>query len=149
VFAITPTAMQETNNTIFIHELYRAAFDNVKHYIYQQIEEMIEEYEAQPVLTIILNIAVNILLPTLYIYTVANELDKWKSATLLLLGMIYGLFKIGMLSLKFFRSLLDLVVEWRKQKVRIEGIHYIYAIVFLCLVLLILSVILIYISFTK
>lgn len=135
--------MQSQIITFSATELYKAAYRRFKEVLNEQLDDFIDYHERQPVYLLILKI----LIPSLYIIAVANDIDKWRSAVLVLMAFLYGMFKVGMLSLKFFKELLDVLIAYKEKKVKIEGIQYIYIIIFLSVVLICLIVTLIFIIY--
>lgn len=143
--------MQNELNYLNLSDLTAIAFKRLKQSISDDIDNFLDREEKKHIFNLIIDfvkITIGIVAPTIYILTVASDLDKWKTAVLVLLAFMYGIFKVGMLSLKFFKELLVVITEWREKKIKIEGVHYVYIILILVFLLLTLLLILIFMLYS-
>ena len=83
-----------------------------------------------------------------YIYAAATNFDTWKAVILFIIAACTGLLTLGRLSVKFFKELLTVLVEYRKEKISIDGgVKQLYIIISLLIVILILIAIVLFLNF--
>lgn len=83
----------------------------------------------------------------LYIYAAATNFDTWKAVLLFIIAGGIGILNLGRLAIKFFKELLIVMIEYKKERINIEGIKYLYIIIALLILIILLIATCLYLIF--